>query len=234
MDSFFLNRRDAGRKLARHLRAYAGRSDVVILALSRGGVPVGYEIAQALQVPFDVLIVRNLGVPGNEELALGASASGGIRVLHETVIQSLGLPPSVIDHVSREEERELLRREEMYRGERPPPSLEGRIIILVDDGLATESTMRAAIAAVRQRQPAEVDAAVPVAPPETCDELRQEADDVYCAVTPARFFRVGQWYEQFDQTSDEEVCELLTQASRDSEAKRVVCKLSCRAESADS
>ena len=171
-------------------------------------------------MPFDVLIVRNLGVPGNEELALGAS--GGIRVLHETVIQSLGLPPSVIDHVSQEEERELLRREEMYRGERPPPSLEGRIIILVDDGLATESTMRAAIAAFRQWQPAEVVAAVPVAPLETCDELRQEADDVYCAVTPARFFRVGQWYEQFDQTSDEEVCELLTQASRDSETKRVM------------
>jgi predicted phosphoribosyltransferase len=178
----------------------------------RGGVPVGYEIAQILHVPLDVLIVRKLGVPGQEELAMGAIASGGIRVLHNTVIQALGLAAPVIDHVSHEEERELLRREQAYRGHRPPRPLEGRIVVLVDDGLATGSTMRAAIAAVRQRRPARIIVAVPVAAQETCNELRHEADEVYCTITPALFFGVGRWYEHFEQTSDDEVRELLDRA----------------------
>jgi putative phosphoribosyl transferase len=208
----FRDRREAGRALALELQRYAWRPDVIILALPRGGVPVGYEIAQALHVPLDVLIVRKLGVPGYEELAMGAIASGGIRVLHETVIQELGLSAAVIDQVSREEELELLRREQAYRGHRPPRPLEGLTVVLVDDGLATGSTMRAAIAAVRQRQAAQVIVAVPVAAEETCQELRHQADAVYCTVTPAPFFGVGQWYEQFGQTSDDEVRELLHRA----------------------
>jgi putative phosphoribosyl transferase len=208
----FRNRREAGRALALELQQYAGRPDVIILALPRGGVPVGYEIAQALHVPLDLLVVRKLGVPGQEELAMGAIASGGIRILHDTVIQALGLSAPIIDHVSREEERELLRREQAYRGQRPPPPIEGRIVVLVDDGLATGSTMRAAIAAVRQRRPARVIVAVPVAAQETCKELRYEADEVHCTFTPALFFGVGQWYEQFEQTSDDEVRELLQHA----------------------
>ncbi len=191
------------------LQQYAGRSDVVVLALPRGGVPIGYEIARSLQAPLDLLIVRKLGVPGQEELAMGAIASGGIRVLHETVIRELGLTEPVIDEVTREEERELHRRERAYRGDRPPVSLEGRIVVLVDDGLATGSTMRAAIAAVRQRRPAKIVVAVPVAPPETCQVLRNEADEVHCLLTPALFFGVGQWYEEFPQTTDEEVRALL-------------------------
>ena len=183
----FRDRQEAGRALAEQLQQYAGRPDVIILALPRGGVPVGYEIAQALHVPLDLLVVRKLGVPGHEELAMGAIASGGIRVLHETVIQALGLSPSIIDRVSREEEDELLRREHAYRGQRPTPPLEGRIVVLVDDGLATGSTMRAAIAAVRQRRPAQVIVAVPVAAQHTCEALQHEADAVYCTLTPADF-----------------------------------------------
>jgi putative phosphoribosyl transferase len=212
MMSGFRDRREAGRALAMELQQYAGRSDVIILALPRGGVPVGYEIAQALHVPLDLLIVRKLGVPGYEELAMGAIASGGIRVLHDTVIQELGLSAPVIDHVSREEEHELLRREHAYRGQRLLPALEGRTVVLVDDGLATGSTMRAAIAAVQQRRPAQVIVAVPVASPETCTELRHEADEVYCMLAPAFFFGVGQWYEHFEQTSDDEVRDLLARA----------------------
>ena len=206
---YFRDRREAGRALARSLEEYAGRPDVVILALPRGGVPVGYEIARALHAPLDLFIVRKLGVPGHEELAMGAIASGGIRVLHEGVIRELGLSEPTVEYVSRAEEDELLRRERVYRGERPLPTLEGRIVVLVDDGLATGSTMRAAIAAVRQQRPAKIVVAVPVAPPETCEELRRDADDVHCTITPTVFFGVGQWYEQFDQTSDEEVLELL-------------------------
>jgi putative phosphoribosyl transferase len=205
----FRDRREAGRSLAHDLQGYAGRTDVIILALPRGGVPVAYEIARALKAPLDVMIVRKLGVPGQEELALGAIASGGIRVLHDPVIRLIGLPDTVIDRVTRDEEQELLRREQTYRGHRPPLSIENRIVVLVDDGLATGSTMRAAIAAVRQRQPARVIVAVPVASPDTCDALRAEADEVHCTITPSVFFGVGQWYEDFAQTTDEEVRELL-------------------------
>ena len=215
MGQLFRDRREAGRELARLLVGYATRSDLLILALPRGGVPVGYEIAQALHAPLDVLIVRKLGMPGHEELAMGAIASGGIRVLHDEVIQVVGLPESVIDEVTADEQKELLRREREYRGDRPRLSIEDRIVVLVDDGLATGSTMRAALAAVRQRRPAKVIVAVPVAAPDTCAELKSEADEVYCARTPAFFFGVGQWYEDFSQTSDEEVRELLLHALAD-------------------
>jgi predicted phosphoribosyltransferase len=209
----FRDRREAGRWLARDLRGYAGRRDVIILALPRGGVPVAYEIAQALKAPLDVMIVRKLGVPGQEEVAMGAIASGGIRVLHEPVIRVIGVPDTVVDRLTHEEEQELLRREQAYRGRRPPLSIEDHDVILVDDGLATGSTMRAAIAAVRQRQPARTIVAVPVASPETCEALRAEADEVHCTIAPSLFFGVGQWYEDFGQTTDEEVRELLDRAA---------------------
>lgn len=205
----FKNRREAGQRLALQLERYTGRTDLIVLALPRGGVPVAYEIAQSLRAPLDVLVVRKLGVPGHEELAMGAIAGGGIRVLHDAVIRAIGLPSAVVDQVTRDEERELLRREAAYRGSRPALPVEDRVVILVDDGLATGSTMRAAIAAIRQRRPARIIVAVPVAPPETCEELRDEADEVYCAVIPAVFFGVGQWYEDFSQTTDEEVRSLL-------------------------
>jgi putative phosphoribosyl transferase len=207
----FRDRRHAGRLLAALLKHYKQRPDLLVLALPRGGVPVGYEIAQALHAPLDVLIVRKLGVPGHEELAMGAIASGGVRVLHTSVIQMIGISEAVIDNVAQEEEQEIMRREEVYRGHRPLPQIQDRIVVLVDDGLATGSTMRAAIAAVRQQRPKQVIVAVPVASPDTCEELHAEADEVYCALTPALFFGVGQWYESFPQMSDEEVRELLDQ-----------------------
>ena len=210
--NMFKNRRDAGQRLARRLERYVGRADLVVLALPRGGVPVAYEIAQTLRAPLDVLVVRKLGVPGHEELAMGAIAGGGIRVLHDEVIRAVGLPPAVLDQVTHDEERELLRREEAYRGTRAALPVEDRVVILVDDGLATGSTMRAAITAIRQRRPARIVVAVPVAAPDTCEELRNEADEVYCAATPAIFFGVGQWYEDFSQTTDEEVRSLLERA----------------------
>ena len=209
----FRDRRAAGRCLAQDLRGYAGRSDVLILALPRGGVPVAYEIAHALKAPLDVMIVRKLGVPGQEELAMGAIASGGIRVLHHPVIQVVGVSDTVIDRLTHEEQQELLRREQAYRGRRPPLSIEDRVVVLVDDGLATGSTMRAAIAAVRQRRPARTIVAVPVSSPETCEALRVEADEVHCTIAPSLFFGVGQWYEDFAQTTDEEVRQLLDRAA---------------------
>lgn len=213
MDQIFRDRRDAGRRLAQRLTAYANRPDVVVLALPRGGVPVGYEIAQALHVPLDVMVVRKLGVPGHEELAMGAIASGNIRILNEDIIRLLTISEPVIAEVARREHEELLRRERVYRGDRPSNAVEGRTVILVDDGLATGSTMRAAIAAVRQQRPAKVIVAVPTAAPETCQELKAEADEVQCAMTPTPFFGVGQWYEDFSQTTDQEVRELLSRAT---------------------
>ncbi|HEX5544496.1 MAG TPA: phosphoribosyltransferase [Nitrospira sp.] len=208
----FKNRREAGRRLVRRLEQYAGRKDLLVLALPRGGVPVAYEIATILRAPLDILVVRKLGVPGHEELAMGAIAGGGIRVLHDAVIHAAGLPPDVVDQVTHDEERELLRREEAYRGSRSALPVQDHVVILVDDGLATGSTMRAAIAAIRQCRPAHIIVAVPVASPETCEELRNEADEVYCDMTPTVFFGVGQWYEDFSQTTDEEVRSLLEQA----------------------
>jgi len=210
----FRDRREAGQVLADTLTAYAGRPDMLVLALPRGGVPVAYEVARALGAPLDVFLVRKLGVPGHEELAMGAVATGGVRVLNDQVVGALGIPPSVIEAVAAWQQQELARRERLYRGDRPPPDVRGRTVILVDDGLATGSTMRAALAALRRQQPARLVVAVPTAAPETCDELRAEADDVVCATTPEPFHSVGLWYEDFSQTTDEEVRELLERAAR--------------------
>ena len=205
----FLNRRDAGRTLATYLSKYVGRNDVVVLALPRGGVPIAYEVAQALGAPLDLFLVRKLGTPGHRELAMGAIASGGIRVLNEDVVRWYSIPESVIEHVVREEQAELERRERAYREDRPAPDLQGRIVILIDDGLATGSTMRAAAQAVRERRPSRVVVAVPVGARETCAELAAHADEVICARMPEPFSAVGQWYLDFTQTEDEEVRDLL-------------------------
>jgi len=208
----FANRREAGRILASLLMKYADRDDVLVLALPRGGVPVGFEVAQALRAPLDVFIVRKLGVPGHDELAMGAIATGGVRVLNDDVVISLELEPKVIDAVAAKEGKELARRERLYRGARPSPDVHGRTVILVDDGLATGSTMRAAVAALRKQRPARIVVAVPVAAPETCEEFKTEVDEVVCAATPRMFNGVGRWYGDFSQTTDEEVHELLAQA----------------------
>ena len=212
MTKRFRDRREAGRELAAALRPFAGRDDVVVLALPRGGVPIGYEVARALGAPLDVFLVRKLGVPGHEELAMGAIASGHVVVVNEPVVRALGIPPAVIDRVAAREDLELERREKEYRGEHPPVPVAGRTVILVDDGLATGSTMRAAAQAVRQLGPSRVVVAVPVAAPETCDEFRNEVDEVICLFTPEPFHAVGLWYEDFSQISDEEVWELLDRA----------------------
>ena len=207
--ALFHDRHDAGRALAQKLSNYTGRDDVIILALPRGGVPVGYEVARALGAPLDVFIVRKLGVPGHEELAMGAIATGGVRVLNHSVVEAARIPQTEIDRVTAMEEAELRRRERQYRGDRPAPDVRGRVAILVDDGLATGSTMRAAAAALRRQGPAEIVVAVPVASEETCDEFRSEVDHIVCAQTPEPFYAVGIWYEDFTQTSDEEVRSLL-------------------------
>lgn len=210
----FEDRKAAGRALAAKLRMYAGRSDVLVLALPRGGVPVAYEVAEALGAPLDLFLVRKLGTPGHRELAMGAIASGGVRVLNPDVIQWYGITPQAIDVVAREEQRELERGENAYREGREPAPLEGRVVMLVDDGLATGSTMRAAVEAVRQRGPSRVVVAVPVGARETCAELAAVADEVVCARMPEPFSAVGQWYLDFDQTTDEEVRELLRTHAR--------------------
>jgi putative phosphoribosyl transferase len=209
----YRDRREAGRQLAAKLAAYAGRPDVIVLALPRGGVPVAYEVARALGAPLDIFLVRKLGLPGREELAMGAVASGGIRVLNEEVVRALRIPEEVIDEVAAEEMEELERRERLYRGDWPPPDVRGRTVILIDDGLATGSTMRAAIAALRQQHPARIVVAVPVGAPETCAEFQDEADEAICALTPDPFYAVGLWYGDFTQTTDEEVRDLLEQAA---------------------
>lgn len=210
----FRDRSAAGRALARPLAGYAGREDVTVLALPRGGVPVAYEVAHALGAPLDVFVVRKLGVPGHEELAMGAIASGGALVLDQGLVQGLGISREQIERAVAQELRELERREDAYRRGRDPPELSGRTVILVDDGLATGSTMRAAAEAVKQLDPARIVVAVPVAPPETCDELREVVDDVVCGLTPSPFQAVGRWYQDFSQTSDAEVRELLEIAAR--------------------
>jgi putative phosphoribosyl transferase len=209
----FRNRYEAGRLLASKLSHLANRSDVVVLALPRGGVPVGFEVAKALNAPLDVFVVRKLGVPGREELAMGAIASGGIRVLNEDVVRTLGIPEDVVDTVAAEEEHELERREREYRDGRPSVDVRGRTVILVDDGLATGSTMRVAALALRKKTPAKIIVAVPVAAPATCAEFESEVDQVICAATPEPFWAVGQWYTDFSQTSDEEVRDLLKRAA---------------------
>jgi len=211
----FRNRSEAGRWLAERLQVYARRPDVMVLALPRGGVPVGFELARSLEVPLDVFLVRKLGLPGQEELAMGAIASGGVRVLNDDVVRAVGVPASVIDSVARKEEQELRRREEAYRGSRPAPDVKGRVVILVDDGLATGSTMRAAVRAVKQMRPARVVVAVPVAAASTRDDIGGEVDEIVCSTPPEPFLAVGRWYEDFSQTSDEEVHDLLQRAARD-------------------
>src|SRR5215470_7696484 len=204
----FRNRREAGLLLATKLTPYANRPDVVVLALPRGGVPVAYEVARALDAPLDVFVVRKLGVPGHEELAMGALATGGVRVLND-VVPRLGIPASLIEAVTNHELRELERRERLYRGNRPPLDVRNRTVILVDDGLATGSTMRAAVKALRQCRPERIVIAVPVGAPETCAALQAEADETVCAHTPEHFGDVGEWYSDFSQTTDAEVKELL-------------------------
>ena len=205
----FADRRDAGRVLASKLQKYAGRNDVVVLALPRGGVPVAYEVATALGAPLDVFLVRKLGAPGHRELAMGAIASGGVRVLNEDVVHWYGISDDAIESVAREEAEELARRERAYRENRAAPVLTNRIIILVDDGLATGSTMRAAAQAVRMQRPSAVVVAVPVGARQTCSELSAVADEVVCARVPEPFSAVGQWYLDFNQTEDDEVRDLL-------------------------
>jgi putative phosphoribosyl transferase len=214
----FKDRRFAGQVLARELGAYANRPDLVVLGLPRGGVPVAFEVAKALNAPLDVLVVRKLGVPDQEELAMGAIASGGVRIVNQYIINLVKISDEVIARVAVQEERELERREWLYRGNRPFPNLQGRTVILVDDGLATGATMWAAIVAVRKQQPAQIVIAVPVAAPETCQELETEVDKIVCVSTPSPFHSVGIWYENFPQTTDEEVCGLLTKSSKNGEA----------------
>ncbi|HEY7340207.1 MAG TPA: phosphoribosyltransferase [Ktedonobacterales bacterium] len=205
----FRDRRDAGQALAASLTPYADRPDVIVLALPRGGVPVGYEVASALRAPLDVFLVRKLGAPGNEELAMGAIASGGIRVINRDVVEGSAISPATIDAVAAAEERELERREREYRDDRPAPIIKDQLVILIDDGLATGATMRAGLIAIRLKQPLRLVAAVPVAPMVTCQELRAIADEVVCVATPEPFYGVGLWYDDFTPTSDAEVRELL-------------------------
>lgn len=205
----FRNRSEAGRIIAQRLKHYADRPDVLVLALPRGGVPVGYEVAKALHTPLDVFVVRKLGIPGHEELAMGAVATGGVRVLNDQVVRGLGIPEHVIHAVADWELQELERRERVYRGERPAPDVRGKTVILVDDGLATGSTMLAAVQALRKLGPARIVVAVPVASPETCELLTEYVDETVWGVTPEPFYAVGLWYRDFSQTSDDEVRELL-------------------------
>lgn len=209
----YKNRKAAGQILAKELAAYANRQDVLVLALPRGGVPVAFEVAKALNAPLDVFVVRKLGVPEQQELAMGAIASGGVRVLNENIVRSLGISEAAINQVVAKEQQELERRERLYRGVRPVPTLHERTVILVDDGLATGATMRAAVVALQQQKPAKIIVAVPVSASETCQEFQSKVDEVVCAATPNPFYSVGLWYEDFPQTTDEEVRVLLELAA---------------------
>jgi putative phosphoribosyl transferase len=210
----FRDRAEAGRRLATDLDHYRGRPDLLVLGLPRGGVPVAAEVARALGAPLDVFVVRKLGVPGREELAMGAIASGGIRVIDPEIVSALGISEPEIALVAQREEQELSRREKLYRGNRAPPEMTGKTIILVDDGLATGSSMRAAASAVRAMHPARVVVAVPTAPAETCQALRREVDEVVCSVMPEPFQAVGLWYEDFSETTDDEIRQLLSTSAR--------------------
>ncbi|HEX6057660.1 MAG TPA: phosphoribosyltransferase family protein [Gemmatimonadaceae bacterium] len=210
------DRREGGRLLAAKLRRFAGRPDVVVLGLPRGGIPVAHEVARALGTPLDAFVVRKLGVPGYEELAMGAIAAGGVRALDRATIEQLGIRREAVEAVLAREERELERRERLYRGARPAPAVRGRTVILVDDGLATGASMRAAIAALRAQEPAAIVVAAPVGAASTCEEMRRIADGCVCVVTPEPFYGVGAWYADFSQTTDAEVRELLDDAPRHS------------------
>lgn len=211
----FRNRIEAGRLLAKKLEGYADRSDVIVLGLPRGGVPVAYEVALALNAPLDVFLVRKLGVPGHEELAMGAIASGAVRVLNERLVSYLGISDQVIDLVAFEEQRELQRREKRYRDGEKPLNVSEHIVVLVDDGLATGSTMRAAVTALKRQQPKQIIVAAPVAARETCESFKADVDSTcVCVMSPEPFDGVGRWYRDFSQTTDEEVCYLLKHAKK--------------------
>lgn len=212
MMAIFSNRVEAGKKLAKELLKYSNRPDVLILALPRGGVPVAFEVAKELNVKMDVFIVRKLGVPGNEELAMGAIASDDVRVLNEEIIKSYRIPDTVVATVAANELRELERRERKYRGDRPKPDIKGMTVILIDDGLATGATMHAAVEAIKTKNPAKLVVAVPTASPDMCRFFEDKVDEIICAATPEPFYAVGAWYQDFSQTTDEEVCELLNKA----------------------
>jgi putative phosphoribosyl transferase len=209
----YVDRIDAGKKLAEKLRAYAGREDVIVLGVPRGGVPVAFEVATALKAPLDILVLRKLGVPWQEELAFGAIAQGDVRVLDRRIMEMLGLTPSEVEKVAAKEKVELERREKAYRGDRPPLDVRGRTVVLVDDGIATGSSMRAAIAALRQMGPARIVLAVPVAPPSTCERLRAEVDDLVCVDMPESFYAIGQFYLNFSPVGDREVTDLLARSA---------------------
>lgn len=208
----FDNRTQAGRLLGQALLHYAGREDIIVLALPRGGVPVAFEVVKAINAPLDLMLVRKLGTPGQEELAMGAIAPGEVRVLNPEIVHSLRISEEIIEAVAKRERKELDRRQRAYRGDRPPPQVQGRCVILVDDGLATGATMRTAIKAIRQQQPSRIVVAVPVAPADTVQTLREEANEVVCLATPEPFWAIGSWYREFPQTSDEEVKDLLERA----------------------
>jgi putative phosphoribosyl transferase len=215
MALMFKDRVDAGRLLAMQLKEYANQPDLLVLGLPRGGAHVAFEVARAPKAPLDVFLVRKLGTPGHEELAMGAIASGDVRILNDMVVKGLNIGNEAINQVTERELKELQRRERQYRGDSPRPELHNRTVILIDDGLATGTTMRAAAIALRQQQPARIIVAVPVAAPETCDEFRDLVDEVVCAVTPRRLYAVGLWYEDFSQTSDDEVIELLERSRKE-------------------
>lgn len=210
----FLNRKDAGQQLAHILKPYANRDDVMVLALPRGGVPIGYEIAKVLKAPLDICLVRKLGVPGQEELALGAIAPRGTRVLNQEVISNQGISRETIDKVTADELKELQRRDRTYRGDKPYPNLHNKIVILVDDGIATGATMQAAIAILQKQEPAQIIVAVPIAAPQAYQVLKPVVDQVVCLLMPEVLYSIGLWYEDFMQTTDEDVCTLLQQATR--------------------
>jgi putative phosphoribosyl transferase len=216
MNARFRDRREAGQRLAAKLSTYANRSDVLVIGLPRGGVPVAAEVAKALHAPMDICLVRKLGVPSHKELAMGAIASGGVRVLNYDVLSWLKISSKTIDEVAARELRELQRRDRLYRGDRPSPEVRDRTVILVDDGLATGSTMRAAIGVLKEQHPQRLVVAVPVAAPDICQEMRGIVDEVVCIMTPDPLYAIGFWYENFAQTTDAEVCELLQKYFADS------------------
>jgi putative phosphoribosyl transferase len=215
----FKNRSMAGQYLADKLQNYANDPNAVVLGLPRGGVVVAFEAAQELGLPLDIFLVRKLGVPGYEELAMGAIASGGVRVMNDNVMRQINIPADTVEAVAKREERELMRREKAYRDNRPPLDVKDRTVILIDDGLATGATMRAAVTALRKQRPGRIVIAVPVASQDACDEFRADVDDIICGITPAQFHAVGVWYEDFSQTTDEEVQQLLRAAHRRAEQR---------------
>lgn len=219
MTTRFCNRTEAGQLLAPHLAMYADRSDVIILALPRGGVPVAFEVAKALHVPLDICLVRKLGIPDHQELAMGAIAMHGIQVLNQSIMKKLGVDRETIDRVTALEKQELARRDRQYRGDRPFPNLHGQTVILIDDGIATGATLRAAIAAVRTDRPHEIIVATPVAPASTCEELKALCDRVVCPLQPDPLYSISNWYDDFSQTTDAEVKYLLAQAARELEGE---------------